>query len=512
LIIKPFQSEGAESALPAYFFYDINAKINHSFGSHNRLYVSLYSGSDHEGTSIHGNSQDNERTYNYNDGFGWGNLTTSVRWNSVLTKKLFSNITLVYSKYKFSVYRKSEEMNHVTDEVSYNSYNYFSGINDLGGRWDIDWFTSANHTIKTGINYTFHSFNPGITLVKNKGYEQNTDIDTTLGSRNYVRETYIYAEDEIKMTDNISAYLGLNYSVFSVGQKNYFSLQPRLALSYAVTQNLKIKSSYGIMSQYLHLLTNSTTGLPTDLWLPVTRKIKPQKAWQTALGIEYDLNKRYSFSLEGYYKKMKNLIEYKEGASFFKIKGGWEDNVEIGEGQSKGIELLVQKEEGKTTGWIGMTISKTTRHFDNINNGIEYLFRYDRRLDIGIMVMHKFSEKVSASCSWMFGTGNRITLPTEKIRTFIGDSADFLHSTITYVKNITGINNFLTPPYHRLDIGFDFNKKKKHWTRTWSFGAYNAYNRKNPFYIYADLLDKPPTLKQVSLFPILPYFKYSVVF
>ncbi len=266
------------------------------------------------------------------------------------------------------------------------------------------------------------------------------------------------------------------------------------------------------MSQYLHLLTNSTTGLPTDLWLPVTRQIKPQQASQIALGIEFDPDNSYSFSLEGYVKKMKNLIEYKEGASFFRINGGWEDKVEIGRGQSKGIELLVQKEQGRTTGWVGITISKATRQFDNINNGVEFPYRYDRRLDIGIMVMHKFSEKLSAGCSWVFGTGNRITIPTEKIRTFIGDSAVFMYNTITHVKNITGINNFLTPSYHRLDLSFDFNKKKKHWTRNWSFGAYNVYSRRNPFYIYADLLDKPPALKQVSLFPVLPYFKYSIVF
>ncbi|MGE5406240.1 MAG: TonB-dependent receptor [Methanosarcina sp.] len=504
LLTKPFQAKD-DPVFPNYFFHDINAKINHRFNDKNRLYLSVYSGKDHNGFSDKGSSQDNSSSYEYKDGFGWGNLTTSLRWNNVINKKMFSNITLVYSKYKFSIYNKSKEENHETALTSINSYNYFSGINDIGGRWDVDWFPSAKHSVKTGVNFTYHTFNPGITLVKNSGYEQSTDIDTTLGSRNYVREAYIYAEDEIKFTEKLSANIGLNYSVFSVGQKNYFSLQPRLALSYAVTKDLKVTSSYGIMSQYLHLLTNSTTGLPTDLWLPVTQKIKPQQAWQTALGIEYDLNSQYTLSVEGYYKQMSNLIEYKEGASFFKIKGSWEDKVEIGDGKSKGVEFLAQKEQGRTTGWIGVTLSKTTRQFANINNGAEYPYRYDRRLDIGILVMHKFSQKMSISCSWVFGTGNRITLPTEKIRTFYGD-------TTSYVKNITGINNFLTPAYHRLDASIDFYKRKSHWTRNWSFGAYNAYNRKNPFYIYADLLDKPPTLKQNSLFPILPYFKYSIVF
>lgn len=504
LLTKPFQAK-EDPIFPNYFFYDINAKINHRFNDKNRLYLSIYTGQDQNGTSTKGSSQDKIRSYKYKDGFGWGNLTTSLRWNTVINNKMFSNITLIYSKYKFSIYNESKEINHETALTSINSYNYFSGINDIGGRWDIDWFPSAKHSVKTGINFTYHSFNPGITLVKNSGFEQIRDIDTTMGSRSYVREAYLYAEDEIKFNDKISANVGINYSVFSVEQKNYASLQPRLALSYAVTTGLKIKSSYGIMSQYLHLLTNSTTGLPTDLWLPVTRNIKPQLAWQAALGIEYDLNSHYTLSAEGYYKNMSNLIEYKEGASFFKIKGTWEDNVEIGNGKSKGVEFLLQKEQGKTTGWIGVTISKTTRQFDNINNGLEFPYRYDRRLDIGMLVMHRFSEKMSISCSWVFGTGNRITLPTEKIRTFYGD-------TTSYVKNLTGVNNFLTSAYHRMDASIDFYKKKKHWTRNWSFGAYNIYSRRNPFYIYADLLDKPPTLKQVSLFPILPYFKYSIVF
>lgn len=504
LVMKPFQPKD-DPIFPNYYFHDINAKINHRLNAKNRLYLSVYGGKDNNSYSEKGISQDKERSYGYKDGFGWGNLTTSMRWNSIINQKLFSNFTLVYSRYKFGIYRESHEVNNETAAISNNSYNYYSGINDIGGRWDADWFPSSRHTVRAGINFTNHVFSPGITLVKNSGYEQLSDIDTTLGNKANVREAYIYAEDEIKLSDRFIGNVGINYSVFSVRQKSYYSLQPRIALSYSVIQGLKIKSSYGLMNQYLHLLTNSTTGLPTDLWLPVSNRIRPEVAWQTAFGIEYDKLNDYSVSLEGYIKKMSNLIEYKEGASFFRIQGSWEDKVEVGDGKSKGIELLVQKEHGNTTGWIGITLSKTTRHFENLNNGVEFPFRYDRRLDISALVMHRFSEKMSASCSWVFGTGNRITLPTEKIRTFYGD-------TTSFVKNITGINNFLTPAYHKLDVSIDFYKKKKHWTRNWSIGAYNVYSRRNPFYIYADLLDKPPTLKQVSLFPFLPYFKYSIVF
>jgi outer membrane cobalamin receptor len=504
LLLKPFQAAD-DPVFPNYFFHDINAKINHRFNDKNRLYLSVYGGKDNNSYSEKGISQDKERSYGYRDGFGWGNLTASMRWNRIISKNLFSNLTLVGSRYKFGIYRESHEVNNETAAISNDSYNYYSGINDVGGRWDVDWFPSAKHSVKTGINFTNHTFSPGITLVKNSGYEQISDIDTTLGNKASVREAYIYVEDEIKFSDRFIANVGINYSVFSVKQKNYSSLQPRLAVSYTVMKGLKIKSSYGLMNQYLHLLTNSTTGLPTDLWLPVSSRIRPEVAWQNAFGLEYERFNGYTVSVEGYIKEMSNLIEYKEGASFFRIQGSWEDKVEIGNGKSKGVELLVQKEEGRTTGWIGITLSKTTRHFDNLNNGVEFLYRYDRRLDIGALVMHRFSEKISASCSWVFGTGNRITLPTEKIRTFYGD-------TTSYVKNITSINNFLTPAYHRLDVSIDFYKKKKHWTRNWSFGAYNVYSRRNPFYIYADLLDKPPTLKQVSLFPFLPYFKYSIDF
>jgi hypothetical protein len=209
---------------------------------------------------------------------------------------------------------------------------------------------------------------------------------------------------------------------------------------------------------------------------------------------------------------MENLIEYSEGASFFKLSGNWDDLVETGSGKSKGVELLLQKESGKTTGWIGITLSKTTRKFENINSGIEFPYRYDRRVDISVMAIHKFNDHITLSATWVFGTGNRITLPEEKIQAYNGVPLSTSYTDAQYLKVVTGINNYQTPSYHRLDIGVEFHKKKNTHSRTWSFGAYNAYNRKNPFYIYADMLDKPPVMKQVSIFPVLPYVKYSISF
>lgn len=507
IMMKPFRNMEKES-LPAYYFYDINSKINHAFNDRNRIYLSLYGGMDHSETILHGDSSDGEKSYKYNDGFGWGNITSSLRWNKIINNKTFTNLTLYYSRYNFSIFRKGNEVNRLTNTASTDYYNYFSGINDLGARYDIELFTAASSSIKTGINFTNHQFNPGITLVKNNGADLNNTIDTVLGRKYHVNEASFYAEDEFRIGNILNASIGLNFSAFFVDQKTYTSLQPRIALSVPITSNVNIKTSYGIMSQFLHLLTNSTAGLPTDLWLPVTKRIKPEGAWQFSTGMEIDMQNSYTITVEGYYKEIKNLIEYKEGASFYKIRGSWEDLVETGNGRSRGIELLVQKETGKTTGWIGMTISKSDRQFDNINNGKEYPFRYDRRFDVSVMLIQKFSEKVSASCSWVFGTGNRITLPLEKIKTFIdpGGTGNYM----TSVKNIISRNNYQAPPYHRLDVSIEFDKKKRIWTRSWSLGVYNVYNRRNPFFIYADLDDNPPAFKQFSLFPIIPYFKYSV--
>ena len=512
LLTIPFRNTESELSFPAYYFYDINAKINHRFSDRNRIYLSIYNGSDHEGTTIKGTSEDMERDYLYKDGYGWGNLTTSLRWTSTLSSKIFSNLTLYYSKYRFSIYRIDREKYNRNDSVNYNSSDYYSGIKDLGSRWDIDWYPSSRHTIRAGLNFTRHIFTPGITLVKNTAMNQVSAIDTTLGNKTFVNEAYIYAEDEFSISEIVKSDIGLNYTVFAVSNKSYRSLQPRISLSIEANDKLNIKSSFGLMSQFLHLLTNSTTGLPTDLWLPVTARVKPQKAWQVSSGIEYSFNKVFRLSVEAYYKKMDNLIDYSEGASFFKLKGDWADQIEVGKGKSKGVEVLLQKESGKTTGWVGLTLSKTTRKFDNINNGIEYHFRYDRRLDISIMAIHKFNDRINMSGTWVFGTGNWITLPEEKIQAYNGVPLSTNSGSLTYLKNVTSINNFQTPAYHRLDIGVEFHKKKKGYSRTWSIGAYNAYNRKNPFYIYADMLDKPPVMKQVSIFPVLPYIKYSISF
>jgi hypothetical protein len=276
------------------------------------------------------------------------------------------------------------------------------------------------------------------------------------------------------------------------------------------------------MNQYLHLLSNSTIGLPTDLWLPVTDSIHPQNSYQYAAGIAYSLTNQIDISIEGFYKNMVNLIEYKEGASFLSFTDDWQQKIEIGNGNSYGIEFLIEKSAGKFTGWMGYTLSYANRKFQNLNEGRKFPYKYDRRHDISVVLTYKFSERIDVGLTWVFGTGNATTLINDKFEKVIGVETfgvESLSNSFKYgyylspVGTFESRNAFRMPSYHRLDLGVNLHKQKKHGYRTWSFGLYNAYNRQNPFMLMIeDHGDKPSKLVQLSLFPIIPSFSYRYEF
>ncbi|MFC2086500.1 TonB-dependent receptor, partial [Bacteroidota bacterium] len=269
-------------------------------------------------------------------------------------------------------------------------------------------------------------------------------------------------------------------------------------------------------------LTNTSIGLPTDLWLPVTDVIKPMKAIQYAVGAAYNFKDKVALSLEGFYKQMDNLIEYKEGASFFSAKDDWEDQVEIGKGWAYGGEVLIQKDVGKFTGWIGYTLAWNFREFENIGFGEKYPYKYDRRHDIGIALSYKKSERIDFGVTWVYGTGNAVTLAQEK---YVSQFSLNMNHDDFFLENFTlehydNRNGYRMPSYHRLDVGLNLHKKKEWGETSWSFGFYNAYNRQNPFYLYFGYEndtydssnDSRKVLKQVSLFPIIPSVRWNFKF
>jgi len=332
-----------------------------------------------------------------------------------------------------------------------------------------------------------------------------------------------YREDNFNIGKYLKANLGIHYSAFSAQDKLYNSLQPRVSIRAMLKENLSLKASYTQMSQYVHLLSNNNISLPTDLWVPVTKRIAPMKSHQAAMGIFYNLKNIVDLSLEGYYKTMDNIIEYKDGATFLNINTGWEDKVSMGRGRAYGVEFLAQKIVGKSTGWIGYTWAKSERLFDRpgqeINFGNVFPAKYDRRHDLSIVALHKFSEKIDISGTWVFSSGDCATLGLQNYQ----QSGFFNEYGYSYgeLSFIDKRNNYRKPSYHRLDFGVNFHKKKKHGTRTWNISVYNVYNRNNPFIIYTGTKDiinskgqytSKNALKQVSIFPIIPSISYIYSF
>ncbi len=513
LLMKPFIPEG--EVAPYYFFYDVNTKINHKFSDNSRLYLSLYSGLDRFGaTYTDSYSYDDSNTKDEVDDFlDWGNLIWATRWNYIFNPKLFSNTTLTYSRYRYQIeqnYKTTETINGDTQESGYFQ-NFTSGIKDWTAKIDFDYLPSPNHYIRFGAGDINHTFTPGVTQFT-IDYDQ-TYIDTSYGSQNqYANEMFLYIEDDYKINESIKVNAGIHATAFLVNSKQYFSLQPRVSARVLLSEKNSFKFSYSRMVQYLHLLTNPTMGLPTDLWVPTTDIIKPEYASQFAVGYAHSLPLNFELSIEAYYKKMTGLIEYSDGSSFFGNDKDWQEKVETGEGWSYGAELLIEKKIGKTTGWIGYTLSKTERQFEEISMGEAFPYRYDRRHDVGAALVHRFNEKFDIGVVWVYGTGNTFTLGLDQFQLqnpFHINNGGWIET----VEHIESRNNYRMPAYHRLDFSFNYTKQKSWGVSKWCFSAYNVYNRKNPFYLYLDNKDDGTRgLRQVSLFPIIPTITYSFKF
>jgi outer membrane receptor for ferrienterochelin and colicin len=506
-----------------YNFYDLNAKLNWKISDKDRLYLSFYTGDDAINFGVRYKDYENDGVqYTNNMGLGWrwGNKVASLRWNHVMSQKLFMDASVNYTQYR---HRLTMDM---SDERFYEQYNqtvkdefnmaYKSGINDLTAKVDFDYTPLPNHEIRFGGNYTYHMFRPEVQSAKMVEGNQ-TAIDTTMSASNvYAHETALYAEDNMTFGDIFRVNAGVHYSTFTVDGKTYQSVQPRLSASVMLASNLSLKASYAYMTQYVHLLSNSSLSLPTDLWVPVTKNIVPMNAHQWSLGAFYELPRLFDISLEGYYKTMDNLIEYKDGASFFGSSDTWENKVCMGRGWAYGVEFLVQRSFGKTTGWIGYTWAHSKRKFDRegmeINGGKVFPAKYDRRHDISITVQHKFSDRFDLSGTWVFSSGNCGTLGTQVYEGLMDEWG--------YIPSINALerNNFRMGNYHRLDLSVNFHKQKKHGIRTWNISVYNVYNHKNPFIVYTDYgwdeatQTEKKRLMQASLFPILPSVSYSFKF
>ena len=501
------------------YFYDLTAKINHKFSDKDRIFFSAYLGNDdfsnvsEKNVTGYFESELTQISSKYAHEIKWGNATSVFRWNHIVSGRLFSNVNLSYSKYRLRTgvvqqteYRKIDS--NIIESNLNGGLRNMSGIEDLACRIAIDYIPAVRHHVRFGASSIFHIFQQGASTYGRYGEKTNDSKITAF-------EHALYAEDDITITRKIKANFGVRWSAFDVQNSFYHSFDPRISLSYQPTQRSTAKTSYSRMTQFTQLLTSSGVGLPTDLWVPSTTLLKPQQADQFSLGYEYRINNVYEWSLEGYYKKMNHALEYKEGTSIYKVETDWEKKVSQGVGHAYGIELLMKKKHGNTTGWLGYTLARSTRKFDNINGGKTFPYKYDRRHEVNFVLNHRLNEKIELTATWVFNTGISATIPLAYYNTYNllpGYPVESLSSDIVF--EYSRRNEYRMSPYHRLDLSLNFFKTTKWGERRWIIGVYNVYARKNPYLIdvrYDDFSEKFNYV-EISIFPIIPSISYQFKF
>jgi hypothetical protein len=483
------------------YFYDLNLKTNFKLNPTNRLFISGYLG------------RDNFRMEDQ-FGFDWGSKTATVRLNHTFNEKLFSNSSAIFSNYSYQI-----DLNGDKDVIM------GSLIQDFNLKQDFSWYPNARNTVKFGVNLIFHKIVPG-------------EIDAAAGSiynslavrPRRAFEMSAYISNNQQLTKHLQVYYGLRLALFSnIGPGNFYRFdangnltetisynhfkwvktqggpEPRLALNYQLNDRSAVKASYNRIYQFIHLLSNSTSSTPTDVWLPSSDNVKPQISDQWSVGYFRNMKKnRFETSVELYYKNLQNQIDYKNGADLV-FNSTVEAELVFGRGWAYGAEFLFKKNYGKLTGWLGYTWSKTMRQFDQINNGNPFPARQDRRHDVSIVAQYDITRKLNISATWVYNTGNAVTFPNGKY-TIDG-------RTVGYY---TQRNGYRMPDYHRLDLGLTWIRKQTtRFESSWNFSIYNAYGRENAYFIsFRQKKDNPDETEavQISLFKFIPSVSYKFKF
>jgi hypothetical protein len=497
LFLKPLKDTTLNQS--KLYFYDINVKTNYRINDKNRLFLSGYFGKDVIGLG---------NTF----GIDWGNSTGTLRWNHLFSDRLFSNTSLIFSNYDYKININTG-----------SEINIISRIQDYGIKQDFQYFAGENCKINFGVNSVYHKIIPGvITASENVSMKSLTN--------KYAWENSLYISHQYNLSGKISFEYGLRLNAFSLlgpgnfysyntegnttdtakyrsGQlvKTYINIEPRATFNYVINPQSSVKASYARNVQNLHLLSNSTSGNPTDLWIPSSINVKPEIADQISLGYYRNFNdNKYEISIETYYKSLQNQIDYKNGAEL-DFNENVESQILFGDGRAYGLELFLKKKYGRFNGWISYTLSRTERKFSEINNGNYFPAKQDRTHDISIVGIYELNKRWTLSATWVYNTGNAVTFPTGKYE--IDGVTNFYYSD----RNANRM-----PAYHRLDIGATWIKKKTDkFESSWTFSLYNAYGHDNPYTItFRDSKSDPTKTEavQTTLFKFIPSFTYNFKF
>ncbi len=461
-IVNKKNKKNGERINVRYAFHDLNARIDHRFSDRSRMYLSLYNGNDvlKVGSEDFAYSEYTSEYRNTIDAYmRWGNLVASAGWTYAFSNKLFGKLSGFYTRYRSKIRYKEEDVSGKEGDSGYkyslDETTNVTGITDFGVRTSFDYRPVAAHRIRFGGDYLIHYFQPEYNRMKalDNSLPDSMQIAKTFSDdKLWAHELAAYAEDDWSISDAFRLNVGLRFSLFNIDNRTYTGIEPRVSMRWLLSPDVSLKASYSRMNQYVHLISNSFMDLPTDSWMPVTNKLKPLVSDQISLGGYYNWNQLLDFSVEGYYKRMNNLLEYKDGYSLIPSSVSWENKMASGEGRAYGVEFMVRKQTGKTTGWVGYALAwaslipssvswenkmasgegraygvefmvrkqtgKTTgwvgyalawadRQFDEINKGRRYPSRYDNRHKLNIVVMHKLSKKVELSAAWTYSSGNQ---------------------------------------------------------------------------------------------------------
>lgn len=484
-----------------YYFYDLNTKWNYRFSNKDRLYFSGYFGRDV--------LKFRQPTRDFFFDLPYGNKTGTLRWNHLFNDKLFFNLSAVYNDYEFEFDGGQEDF----------SFRIFSGVRDYNLKLDFEYYPSPIHNLKYGINYTYHKLTPNTASATNGEVEFNTNF-----LPKYANEYGIYFLDDIKFSNRFSLNTGVRLSIFSQlgpytskldGQEygtfepaiTYTGLEPRASFKYAIDDDFSLKGGITFTNQYLHLVSNSSSTLPTDIWVPSSEIVKPQSGIQYAIGAFKNWkNDMYETSIELYYKDLNNQIDYADNY-VNDLATEVEDEFVFGEGRAYGAEFFLKKSTGRLNGWIGYTLSKTERSFPDIEDGRWYPAVYDKTHDLSVVASYSLSKKWDMGATFIYGSGKFFTpingfyLIEQQLNTFYGPR-----------------NSERLDAYHRFDLSFTYTRRpesKKAFKGSWTFSVYNGYNRKNPFFINyvteTDFESGTSTIKgeKITIFPLIPSVTYN---
>jgi hypothetical protein len=484
------------------YFYDLNGKANYKLNDKNRLFLSIYNGRDNLG-------------FGSTFGIDYGNTTATLRWNHIFNNRLFSNTSLIYTNYSYKI--------KIT--AGNNNLLITSKIRDFNLKQDFQYYINATNKVNFGVNLIHHNLIPGAVTATQQSSFNNSELQ-----KKYSIESAAYISHEWSATEKINLTYGLRLSAFNAlgpgnfysydaagnikdtakynsGKivKNYVNLEPRFAISYKLNEQKSIKFSYTRNIQNIHLLSNSTSANPTDLYIGSSNNVQPEIADQLALGYYQNFKENtYEFSAEIYYKALQNQIDYKNGAEL-RANENVESQLLFGKGRAYGLELFFKKKYGKLNGWVGYTLSKAERQFNLINSGNWYNATQDRTHEISVVGIYQASKKWTVSATFVYYTGNAVTFPSGKY--------NINGQTVFYY---TERNGYRMPDYHRLDIGATLQGKKTAKTdRSWTFSIYNAYSRENAFAInFQEDPDNAAKTQavQTTLFKIVPAITYNFKF